>query len=147
MDYAQIIDRIRERSGFETDEDAARAMRATLNVLGRSIPEDDKELLFRDLPEEITTALANARYDRTRGLEAIGRLVSRKGNNTSLGVALEHVQVVCEVLSEVMGEDARKLLPKHLPLEVAELFRARPDRPQTEEPHGIQGPAQQKGAA
>ncbi|HEY2509327.1 MAG TPA: DUF2267 domain-containing protein, partial [Polyangiaceae bacterium] len=57
-----LISRVRELGGFDGRADALRALRATLLALGERLRDDERAVLSRELPAELSLALERCAY-------------------------------------------------------------------------------------
>ena len=123
MDRSRLIEAVRERSGLSADG-AERAIVATLGVLAERLLEIDAHALASRLPPAWARVFARGGdrefdldgfYDRVSEREGVGRVQ-----------ALEHAQVVCQVLASSLDEIGRQHLALHLPEAWRQLFDPRP---------------------
>jgi len=122
MEYEAFLTRVAELGGLPDRSDALRATTATLGVLGERLVDEEVGVLTMDLPSQIAALLARhaprgGEFDVHTFFE---RVASREG--TSVGQALEHAQVVCEVLAANLSAEHRHRLMAHLPDDWRELF-------------------------
>lgn len=98
LDMERIVSRVGARTGLAEREQIERAVEATLEVL--------------------------AEYELERDFDAptfYHRISEREG--TGLGVAMEHAQVVMQTVAEMIGEEERRRLVRHLPVEMERLLQ------------------------
>ncbi len=133
MDRSRLIEAVRERSGLSA-EGAERAIVATLGVLAERLLEIDAHALASRLPPAWARVFARGGdrefdldgfYDRVSEREGVGRVQ-----------ALEHAQVVCQVLAGSLDEIGRQHLVLHLPEAWRQLFAPRPVGAPEHELHG-----------
>jgi uncharacterized protein (DUF2267 family) len=125
MNQEEFVARVRELSGFADREEAERAIAATLATLGERLVDTEVHALAGELPRPLAAALERGVYAGDFDLtELYDRVCRREGVEPSFGV--EHAQIVCRVLAEQLGEDARTRLRKELPPSIADLFRRPP---------------------
>lgn len=98
LDRNRLVSRVGALTGLTDREHIERAIEATMEVLAeyRLASEYDPERFYHQISE-------------------------REG--TSLGFAMEHAQVVLQVIAEMMGEEDRQRLIRHLPDEMESLLR------------------------
>lgn len=98
LDRNRLVNRVSALTGVSDREHVERAIEATMEVLA-------EYELGRD-------------FDPARFYHQISE---REG--TSVGFAMEHAQVVLQVVAEMIGEEDRQQLVRHLPEELEELVR------------------------
>ena len=123
--YAEILDGIAERGGFRDRAQAEEAALATLEVLGQGLLEEEARDLSRELPYRLGLALFCARRVKPFGAEELYERVSRR-ERVARCFGMEHAQIVCGLVGELLSPGARARLCAHLPKDLAALF----------EPHG-----------
>lgn len=128
MEPSQVISRqtllegIIRYGGAATVETAVGALRATLATLGDRLPDDARAILADALPQRVAKVLRAHRYGGPFDVDVLYERVARR-EGVPLGVAREHVQVVCRVLGEVLPERVARVLEAALPRSFGELFR------------------------
>lgn len=119
-DYQDIITRCRELAPFADDDATSRACAATVRALGEVLTLDEREQLARSFPADVRRALPpghpTAPFDENH---FYWRVAIAEG--VPLPIATEHAQVVCRVLGELMPNEERARLVRHLP-EIGRLF-------------------------
>jgi uncharacterized protein (DUF2267 family) len=133
MEYADFVEQVRARTGFDSDRDARRAVEATLEVLGQHLPVSDREEVCRKVPGEIAQILRRRRYDGDVDAEMFFELVGEL-EGVAIGFALEHADVVCQVLAESSGAEGRAHLTLGVSPSMKWLFEPR-RRSSTPPPH------------
>jgi uncharacterized protein (DUF2267 family) len=131
MDEQEMVLRVKARAGLRTAQEARRALGATLGALRGALADDDAEAVARALPPALASILE--REPRTEpspvrtAAELFGETEWREG--AGRGFAVEHVQVVMQVLAEQLDAEARVRIRKRLPGDVAALLwpREAPD--------------------
>lgn len=98
LDRNRLINRVGVLTGLSDRDHIERAIEATMEVLAEYELKSD--------------------YDPMRFYHEISE---REG--TSLGFAMEHAQVVLQVVAELIGEEDRQHLVRHLPEELERLVR------------------------
>ncbi len=107
--------------GLSTMGQASTALRATLAALGERIPDEDRDAIARDLPDEVAAILRKRRY---RGAFDVAELFERirRRERVNLGFAREHGQVVCRVLGEALRDETHQRVERVLPAAFVELL-------------------------
>ncbi|MBA2661929.1 MAG: DUF2267 domain-containing protein [Bradymonadaceae bacterium] len=124
MNYEIFMQRVMRRSGIDDEAFAHKVVVATLEVLGQRLPEVNLEVVAAQLPAPFEEALwAVAAYQRFEPEQFYEQVGLRTGVQTRF--ALEHAQVVCQVLTEALNEQGRTHLCMHLPQQWCELFTRR----------------------
>jgi uncharacterized protein (DUF2267 family) len=106
-------------------------LRATLEVLGEQLFEEERAQLALELPPELVELLRSQRRLRAHGLRHFFRRVARR-EGIRIGLGVEHAEVVCRVISECLSEATRGRLRREAP-ELADLF-TRPEEQPSEQP-------------
>lgn len=133
MNYAQFIEEVQARAGLGDERSARRATAATLEILGQHLPSNDREAVCRRAPVEVATVLRRRHYDGDIEADGFFELVSEL-EGVAIGFALEHAEVVCQVLAEVVGDEGRRHLTVNVLPSLARLFEPR-RRPTPVPPH------------
>lgn len=145
MRREDFIRDVRARAAFDDDTQAERSIVAVLEVLGARLFENDARVVADQLPDAWSPLLRREGPEAQFDLDALyGRVAAGRGVN--LGHAMEHTQVVCQVLSEQVNEDGRKHLRLRLPPPIAELFTPRGPPPPPPERIGAPAPVAGSGA-
>jgi uncharacterized protein (DUF2267 family) len=112
------------RRGLPDAAAAARALRATLHVLGECFVDDEALALAEVLPEELARIVDNVEYDGARGT---ADLYDRVGvyAHTSAPRATEHAQIVLAALGELIDHERRSRFARALPDQAAEVLLGR----------------------
>ncbi|MGK3999946.1 DUF2267 domain-containing protein [Sorangium sp. So ce1024] len=123
MDHDRFVEEVQRCAGFETRDDAERAIAVTARTLGERLLEDEAAAVAAALPGPVAAALRGATYqgDFDRD-ELYDRIARREG--APRGFGMEHAQAVCAVLGKALPEAARLRLQRHLP-DWADLFAPR----------------------
>lgn len=133
MDYAEFVEQVRARAAFADDREARRAIAAALEIVGQHLPDPDREAVCRKVPGEVAQILRRRHYDGDVEAEELFELVSEL-EGVTLGFAVEHTEVVCQVLAECVDAEGRKHLTVHVLPTVARLFEPRA-KPPSVPPH------------
>jgi uncharacterized protein (DUF2267 family) len=111
MQYAAFIDRVQERAGCESQEEAVRATHATLETLGERLSTRETRQLAAELPTELRAyLLQRSAHQQLFTLEEFFHRVSaREGVRWHQAVA--HARAVIAVVGEAVSagefEDVR----------------------------------------
>jgi uncharacterized protein (DUF2267 family) len=141
MSYEELIEEVRARSGFQSGEEAERMLVVVLEVLGEGLRDGQTLALAETLPRRARLALQRHAFEHElRPEEIYTRVEQRTGLKRSF--AVEHTQVVCQVLAAAVGEEVRAQLAGRLPRDIAELLTVRPS---TASPPPPASPALQPG--
>lgn len=145
MNQEIFLQRVMRRTGIDQEELADRTIRATLEVLGERLPAVDVEPIAAQLPEAYVEPFErfSREYERYNVFE-VEAFFARVGQRTGVETrfAMEHVQVVCQVLTECLDEEGRGHLHINLPDSWSALFYAREHRIRTDNGRGRQAPGQ-----
>jgi len=128
-DRDELIQRVRARGPFPSAQEAEAAIVAVLTALREVLTDDESSWLEEALGGAWPSAAPGARPAKSPGVEELGgRSAAVEG--VRLGVAVEHVQIVGQALSELLSPELVLRLKRHLP-RLAALFSppARPSRP------------------
>ncbi len=117
-----LLEQIIRYGGAAKADGAARALKATLATLGDRLPDEARVMLADALPQRVAKVLRAHRYGGPFDVGVLYDRVARR-EGVALGVAREHVQVVCRVLGELLPEQVARTLEAALPSSFAELFR------------------------
>ena len=121
--HREIIEKLLAR-GFDDAADAERALRATLAALGERLTFDEARRLALALPGDATLFWQESSYDSDFDAAELYERVRRR-EGISLGRARERAQTILEVLGSVLPDEARLLLLRKLPAELAVLLEPR----------------------
>ena len=104
MSYEKFVDEVHVRAGTISRQAAERTIAATLQVLGERMSPADAEAVRSQLPQPLATHLQGevvpGDYDVDTFLARVRELVRREG-------AEEHSRAVCQLLAEMLDEQAR----------------------------------------
>jgi uncharacterized protein (DUF2267 family) len=128
MDDDQLLSRVRDLAGFTGRADAARAVRATVVALGERLQDDERAAFARALPPTLAQALDRAAYFGDFDRDELFARVARH-ENVEPGFAMEHAEVACRALGELLPEEALAHLRRQLGASIAELFAEPPSSP------------------
>ncbi len=128
MTHERFIEEVMQRAGFQQAAMAALAIDAALQVLGERLPRGTARELAAQLPESLAGALRRGPHGGVFSREELyARVAEREG--VRLGFAVEHAQVVLQVLAEAAPADALTLARQELPAPLAELLTPRAPSP------------------
>ncbi len=126
VDGAALVERVRALGGLTRDDEAYRAIRATLSALGQQLSPRERRILHDALPPSLRRGLGVG-APHPLELKDFFHVVHRR-EGVSEGFAREHAQVVCRALGELVPRELRARLERELPPAVAELLEA-PEAP------------------
>ncbi len=127
---AELIGIVKERAGL-TAREARRAVWAALGALRPTLEDADVRALAAQLPEGLAARLEREPTTSVPGLKAFYVEMERR-ERVGLGFAMEHAQVILQVLAELLDPQLVARLHGRLPGEVAALLvrrRAPADAP------------------
>jgi uncharacterized protein (DUF2267 family) len=108
-----LIEEVRRRMGGGTDDDARRAVCATLVALAETMERDDLAAVASALPPSLRAVVEESAMDATYDLPAFcARVASIEG--VQYGHAFEHAQAVVRAISLHLDEQRRRQLNSHL---------------------------------
>lgn len=131
MNYDELVTEIQSHGGFAERTEAERALLATVAVLADQLDESMRRAMTEELPSPLAQKLRRVRrppIPPATHPEEFYRRVARR-ERVRIGRAIEHAQVVCQVLGENLSDARRTRLRHYLPSEVADLFVPRPPFP------------------
>jgi uncharacterized protein (DUF2267 family) len=121
---------VKDRAGLRTEREARRAVNAAVGVLRCALDDEDARSLAAEVPGAPGHILARPAKARVGDLDGLHAEAERR-EGVGLGFAVEHVQVVFQVLGERLDPELRERLRKRVPSDIAALWtsRALPDEP------------------
>jgi uncharacterized protein (DUF2267 family) len=128
MNQERLVDEVMRRAGFQQPAMASLAIDATLEVMGQRLGATEARALVAELPTTSGQAVARGPHGGCFDRDELYRRVSRR-EGVRIGFAVEHVQVVCQVLAEALGVDGGARLRRSLPPDIAELVMPRAPTP------------------
>jgi uncharacterized protein (DUF2267 family) len=131
MEESDLIGLVRERAGFRTAREARRAIGAALGALRCALDDVDAPAVAAELPKELARVLERSTSKTVRNVEALYTETERR-ERVGLGFAMEHAQVVLQVLAERLAPELVSRLRKRVPADIAALLKRR--RPPAEPP-------------
>jgi uncharacterized protein (DUF2267 family) len=137
MNEVTLLRRLQELGPFASADEARRAFDATLQALRRGLNEDEADWLAVALGPGLSGPLLRESHAGELPPEELFRWVKRY-SKTRKGVAVEHAQVVCRALAELLPTADLDRLKRHLP-ELVPLFSVpeaapSPDPPERRRP-------------
>ncbi len=118
----QFREHVIDRCPRFSDDDVDRVTRVTLRALSEQLARDEVGWLRAELPASLASV-----FDTGRPLDpsapkslpppskaALFQSVA-KAERVDLGVAIEHTEIICRVLSEFLSDELVQTLRKHLP--------------------------------
>lgn len=124
MRYEEFIERVGERAGLSSAEEAERATRATLTTFGEYLSGREELDLADQLPEGLSEHLRRQPPERgeTFSAEDFLQLVGERGE-TNVGETRAHVKAVMDVLGEAVGRKTLgDVVERQFPSEFAPIF-------------------------
>lgn len=131
MQEQELIRLVKARAGLRTAGEARRALDAALGALRSALDDEDARIAARALPRGLTRALERRPSTVARTAAELYSEAQRH-ERVALGFAMEHAQVVLQVLARELDPEVVALLRKRLPAEVAALLE--PPSPPSEAP-------------
>ncbi|MFP2930696.1 DUF2267 domain-containing protein [Pyxidicoccus sp. 3LG] len=134
MTHAEFLSRIAERAGLADSHEAARTARAVLDLVGQQLGRKALQVLAEDLPAPVMGMLGDGAHGQDFDLEELHARVAGR-EHVRPGFAVEHTEIVCQVLAEALSEGGLHRLRENLPGPLAALFTPRGHREQFEYVH------------
>ncbi len=119
---ASMLQRACELGPFEDEKGARAVLLSALEVLGECLSADDARALAGDLPAALSKHV-RAGAERCEPRQVYRRMAIRRG--VHLGLAVEEVQVIGQVIAESITRATLERLRQHSP-EFEELFAGSP---------------------
>ncbi|WP_428267385.1 DUF2267 domain-containing protein [Haliangium sp.] len=139
-----FVQRVQERAGLSSPEEATAAIEITLAVLGEGLSHDEAGAVAEALPAPFAEPLRRAHFTAAHEPGTFyARITAREG--APPGMAIEHAQVVCQEVGEAITAETRDRLERALPAPLAALFQPRPI-PAAAPPRPTPAPAVAPGA-
>lgn len=134
MKFSEFIGQVQSRGRMASEDEALKATRATLEVLGQRLAGGEPRNLAAQLPEEIARFLggdggAGERFD----LDEFFRRVSER-EGVDLPVSVHHARAVISVLQEAVSRGEIEDVRTQLPEEFTPLFEAGSEGEMTRNP-------------
>jgi len=123
MQFDEFVGRVQNRAQLASEEEALRAIRATLETLGERLFGNEAQNLAAQLPREIGRYLEDAEGNEGFDLDEFLRRVSER-EEIDMPVATYHARVVMEVLDEAVTAGEMENARAQLPDEYNPLFEA-----------------------
>lgn len=121
MDYDAFLRAVMDRTGIREWWSAEKALAATVEALGARILEADRRAVVPLVPEPFAGLIARRPHVEQSDLADLFADVTR-AEGVEPTFAMEHVESVCELLTETLEPDAVAMLRTHLPDDIAALF-------------------------
>lgn len=115
-----ILRRLHELGPFPDDGAALSALHATLQGVGGGLTEGERRAVAESLPPDCARVLLGARTNGCSKSSDLFLAVSVR-EKIALARAVEHAEIACRALGEILSPTARDRLRHALP-EIAELF-------------------------
>ena len=116
---------VKERAGLRTEREAKRAIEAAAGALRCALEEEDARSLAGALGPAMAEIFARAPPKKVDNLDTFYAEAERR-ERVGLGFAIEHAQVVMQVLAERLDGETLVRLEKRIPRDISDLFRAGP---------------------
>lgn len=129
MDDQELSLLVKSRSGLRTAREARRALVAAVGALRCALDPQDARDASRGLPPALAAVMGKAPSVEVRGARALYAEAARR-EQVDLGFAMEHAQVVFQVLAQELDPELLVRLRKRLPPDVAALLRPRAHSPE-----------------
>jgi len=124
MDEKELTLLVKRYGGLRTEQEARRALGAALGALGGAMGEDDARAVGAALPPALKRALGRRPPADVRSAPALYAEAQRR-ERAGLGFAVEHAQVVLQVLAQELAPELVVRLRKRLPPDIAALLQPR----------------------
>lgn len=121
MNYSEFVSEVRQRASLDTNEEAKRAIEATLSTLGERITSDEAEHLAAQLPFEAGRHLTEQETKKDFGLRGFYNHVSQR-ESIGFPMAQEHARAVMSVVSQLVTPGEMEDVIAQLPDEYLPLF-------------------------
>jgi uncharacterized protein (DUF2267 family) len=141
MDEHELIVLIKEHAGLRTAGEARRALGAAFGALRCAMDEDEAVAVSKSLPPGLARLLERKPGAAARSTRALYAEAARR-EGVDLGFAMEHAQVVFQVLAQALEPELVSRLRRHLPPDIGALLRPR-HVPEDAPPHVHAHPAHQ----
>lgn len=123
MQYHDFIGKVQHRARLGTTEEAVRATRATLEVLGQRLYGGEANNLAAQLPQEVGNYLTDSGESQTFGVDEFFERVSQS-SNVDLPDAAHHARAVISVIQEAVSAGQMEDVRAQLSDEYDPLFEA-----------------------
>lgn len=137
MRYHEIIRRVQEEVGFDSPDEAVKAMRATLSALGECLYRTERRHLASQLPKEAAYFLEEyVDSETTRpqtGCHTLEEFYDRVAAraDVSRGGGVERARAVVSVLGDLLPEGEWEHIVEELPKPYGELLHERAPGPES----------------
>jgi uncharacterized protein (DUF2267 family) len=121
MDDLELILHVKAAAGLRSLREARRATAAALGALRCALEEEDARALSKALPRKLAHLLERPQTTVVQSIEGLYADAERR-ERVGLGFAMEHVQVVLQVLLRQLDPELVTRLRKRLSPDVAELL-------------------------
>lgn len=123
MKFDEFIGQVQNRGRMASGDEALKATRATLEVLGQRLAGGEASNLGAQLPEEIARFLTGGGTGERFDLDEFFRRVSER-EGVDLPVSVHHARAVISVLQDAVSRGEIEDVRAQLPEEFAPLFEA-----------------------
>jgi uncharacterized protein (DUF2267 family) len=124
MNGNDLVGLVRERGGLRTAREARRALGAAIGALRCALDDEDAPVVAAELPRDLARVLERTATKTVRNTKALYAETERR-ERVGLGFAMEHAQVVLQVLAEHLNPELVSRLRKSLPSDIAALLKRR----------------------
>jgi uncharacterized protein (DUF2267 family) len=128
MNHETFLDRVLERAALSSRDEARAVSGAVMQALGELLDDRDRLRLAGVLSAPLAEALRRGRPGQTFDRDELYRRVQQR-EGVAPGFGIEHVQVVCRTLAEMLGDAPTVYLVRRLPDSFAPLFERRRPSP------------------
>jgi uncharacterized protein (DUF2267 family) len=122
--YEDLVAEVQSRAGFDTPDDAARALAVAARALGERLLPDEAGPIAAALPDAVGDRLRGAAYERDFDIDELYDRVGR-GEGAGRDFGREHAQAVYQIIGETLPESVRVRVQRHLGPSFAPLFEPR----------------------
>ncbi len=116
---------VKDRAGLRTEREAKKAVQAAVGALRCALDDEDARSLAAAFHPAMTGIFERSPATQVDGLGAFYAETERR-ERVGLGFAMEHAQVVMQVLAERLDPELLARLRKRIPPDIAALLSARP---------------------
>ena len=140
MQEQEMVRLVKVRAGLSTAGEARRALEAALGALRCALDDEDARTTARALPHGLSRPLERRASTTARTAGDLYAEAQRR-ERVALGFAMEHAQVVLQVLAQELEPELVTLLRKRLPADVAALLEPPPRRRRSRRPTSTRVPS------
>ncbi|WP_158851313.1 DUF2267 domain-containing protein [Saccharothrix deserti] len=127
MKEHELVSAVRESTGIGSTDDAERAVRATLQVLGRRLTGGETRHLASQLPPALSSALPEEGAGERFGVEEFyQRVAAEEGRDCTPRQARQHARAVVTALRNTLPQGEVDDFAAQLPADYADLLSTGP---------------------